>query len=51
MGILRARRRDRPAEVERCREKLNPVVEQFAKDMNPELVKAIYDSIDKVRAG
>ena len=40
-----------PQEVERFREKVKPVVEQFAKDMNPELVKAMYDSIDKVRAG
>lgn len=40
-----------PQEVERFREKVKPVVEQFSKDMNPELVKAMYDSIDKVRAG
>lgn len=40
-----------PQEVERFREKVKPVVEQFAKDMNPELVKAMYDSIAKVRAG
>ncbi|MBV2131678.1 TRAP transporter substrate-binding protein [Pseudomonas sp. MAP12] len=40
-----------PQEVERFRDKVKPVVEQFVKDMNPELVKAMYDSIDKVRAG
>lgn len=40
-----------PQEVERFREKVKPVVEQFAKDMSPELVKAMYDSIAKVRAG
>lgn len=38
-------------EVERFRDKLNPVVEQFAKDMTHERVKAMLDSIDKVRAG
>lgn len=40
-----------PAEVERFRDKVKPVVEQFAKDLDPALVKAMYDAIDKVRAG
>ncbi|THG80578.1 TRAP transporter substrate-binding protein [Pseudomonas sp. A-1] len=40
-----------PAEIDRFREKVKPVVEQFAKDLDPALVKAMYESIDKVRAG
>lgn len=31
--------------------KVKPVVEQFSKDLDPALVKAMYESIDKVRAG
>ncbi|MNC14751.1 2,3-diketo-L-gulonate-binding periplasmic protein YiaO precursor [compost metagenome] len=40
-----------PEEVERFRAKVKPVVEQFAKDLDPAMVKAMYESIDKVRAG
>lgn len=40
-----------PEEVERFRDKVKPVVEQFAKDLDPALVKAMYESIDKVRSG
>ncbi len=40
-----------PQEVEHFRAKVKPVVEQFAKDLDPAMVKAMYESIDKVRAG
>ncbi|SDS36047.1 TRAP transporter substrate-binding protein [Pseudomonas oryzae] len=40
-----------PAEIDRFRDKVKPVVEQFSKDLDPALVKAMYESIDKVRAG
>ncbi|MCY1416215.1 2,3-diketo-L-gulonate-binding periplasmic protein YiaO [compost metagenome] len=40
-----------PEEIERFRDKVQPVVEQFAKDLDPALVKAMYEAIDKVRAG
>lgn len=39
-----------PEQVDRFREKVKPVVEQFAKDMDPNLVKGMYESIDKVRS-
>lgn len=40
-----------PEQVDRFREKVKPVVEQFAKDLDPALVKAMYEAIEKVRAG
>ncbi len=40
-----------PAEMERFRDKVKPVIAQFSKDMDPALVKAMYESIEKVRAG
>ena len=39
------------AEMDRFREKVKPVIEQFSKDMDPALVKAMYDAVEKVRAG
>ena len=39
-----------PEEVERFRDKVKPVVEQFSKDLDQSLVKAMYESIEKVRA-
>ncbi|MGX5219627.1 MULTISPECIES: TRAP transporter substrate-binding protein [Pseudomonas] len=39
-----------PAEMDRFREKVKPVIEQFSKDMDPALVKAMYDSVEKTRA-
>ncbi|MCM2318713.1 MAG: TRAP transporter substrate-binding protein [Pseudomonas sp.] len=40
-----------PQEIDRFRDKVKPVVEQFSKDLNPALVKAMYEAIEKVRAG
>ncbi len=40
-----------PAETERFRDKVKPVIAQFSKDLDPALVKAMYESIEKVRAG
>ncbi|MFI8480996.1 TRAP transporter substrate-binding protein [Pseudomonas sp. NPDC078700] len=39
-----------PAEMDRFREKVKPVIEQFSKDMDPALVKSMYDTIEKTRA-
>ena len=40
-----------PAEMDRFREKVKPVIEQFSKDMDPALVKAMYDSVAASRKG
>ncbi|SEJ16663.1 tripartite ATP-independent transporter solute receptor, DctP family [Pseudomonas linyingensis] len=40
-----------PEEIDRFRDKVKPVVEQFAKDLDPAMVKAMYEAIEKVRAG
>ncbi|WP_417662319.1 TRAP transporter substrate-binding protein [Pseudomonas sp.] len=39
-----------PEEMDRFREKVKPVIEQFSKDMDPALVKAMYDSVEQARA-
>ncbi|MGH8354158.1 MAG: TRAP transporter substrate-binding protein, partial [Pseudomonas sp.] len=39
-----------PAELERFRERVQPVIERFAKDLDPALVKAMYEEIAKTRA-
>ena len=40
-----------PAEIARFREKVRPVVEQFARELDQEVVSALYGAIDKARAG
>ncbi len=40
-----------PEEMDRFRDKVKPVIEQFSKDMDPALVKAMYDAVEQVRAG
>lgn len=38
-----------PAEKDRFRERVKPVIEKFSKDLNADLVKQMYDEIAKVR--
>ena len=40
-----------PAEIARFRDKVRPVVEQFSRDLDPTLVKALHDAIAQVRTG
>ncbi|MFT2213990.1 TRAP transporter substrate-binding protein [Rhizobium giardinii] len=40
-----------PEEIARFREKTKPVADKFAASANPELVKALNDTIQRVRAG
>ncbi|MGG5870797.1 TRAP transporter substrate-binding protein [Pseudomonas peli] len=39
-----------PEEKDRFRERVQPVIEKFSKDLNADLVKMMYDEIAKVRA-
>jgi len=39
-----------PAEIERFRERVQPVIEQFSKELDPALLKAMYEEIAKTRA-
>jgi DNA-binding protein Fis len=39
-----------PAEKDRLRERVKPVVDKFAKSLDGDLVKTMYDEIAKVRA-
>ncbi|MDQ2081164.1 TRAP transporter substrate-binding protein [Xanthobacteraceae bacterium Astr-EGSB] len=38
-----------PAEIERIRQKVKPVVDKYSKEIDPELVKLVDDSLAKVR--
>jgi tripartite ATP-independent transporter DctP family solute receptor len=38
-----------PAEIERIRQKVKPVVDKYSKEIDPELVKLVNDSLAKVR--
>ncbi|MDH2431491.1 TRAP transporter substrate-binding protein [Pokkaliibacter sp. MBI-7] len=38
-----------PAEMARFRDKVKPVIEQFSKDLDQDLVKTMYDDIEKTR--
>lgn len=38
-----------PEQIERFREKIAPVIEQFTRDMDQNMVKAMYDAIEQVR--
>jgi TRAP-type C4-dicarboxylate transport system substrate-binding protein len=40
-----------PEEIARFREKTKPVADKFAASANPDLVKALNDTIQRVRAG
>jgi TRAP-type C4-dicarboxylate transport system substrate-binding protein len=40
-----------PAEKDRFRERVQPVIDKFAKSLDGDLVKMMYDEIAKVRAG
>jgi len=40
-----------PAEIARFREKVKPVVEQFARELDQDVVRELYGAIDQVRAG
>ncbi len=39
-----------PAEKDRFRERVQPVIDKFAKSLDGELVKMMYEEIAKVRA-